>query len=295
MTGGAGFIGSHLVDLLITEGFDVVVVDNLSTGNPTNLNPRAKFENLDIRDQHSVARTVESAEYVFHTAALARIQPSFDDPITHNDVNVTGTLNCVMALAKNTRLKKFVVSSSSSCYGNTRILPTPETAPINCLSPYALQKFTAEQHSFILGRRWDIPVLSLRYFNVYGPRSFDVANSSNAYSSVVGIFHHQNTSNQPLTIVGDGTQTRDLIHVSDVAQANLSAALSDSSDEAFNVGSGVSTSIKHLAGMFDQTIVHMPERPGESQDTLADISKIRNATGWRPLIPLTDGLQSLGN
>lgn len=292
VTGGAGFIGSHIVDLLVAEGMDVLVLDNLSTGAEENLNKKAELLRVDIRDGEAVARWSRGAELFFHAAALPRIQPSFDEPLEHDEVNVIGTLRCLQAV-KGTRLRKFVYSSSSAIYGNPARLPTPEETPPDLLNPYALQKYTAEQYCLILGRRFDIPVLSLRYFNVYGPRSFNAKNPHNAYTSVVGIFDHQRKAGKALTVTGDGSQSRDFVHVYDVAQANLQAALSDRLLQAYNVGSGATVTINDVARMFSSPVTHIPERKGEARATWADITKIQRELGWRPRISLEEGVKLL--
>jgi UDP-glucose 4-epimerase len=292
VTGGAGFIGSHIADLLIETGMDVVVLDDLSTGDRRNVNSRARFVEGSVCDPAQVRAVCEGVEYFFHSAALPRIQPSFDDPVFHEEVNVIGTIRCLEALKGNPRLKKIVVSSSSACYGSPGQLPTSETAPIRCLSPYALQKYAAEQYALILGQRFRMPVLSLRYFNVYGPRSFNPKNPFNAYSSVIGIFQSQKLAGTPLTITGDGEQSRDFVHVRDVAKANLLAALSEASGEIYNVGRGSCITIRALASLFNHPTVHIPERAGEARVTWADITKIRSHLGWYPTIDLRTTLEA---
>jgi UDP-glucose 4-epimerase len=293
VTGGAGFIGSHVVDLLVDGAWDVTVVDDLSTGLAQNLNPNARFINGSVTNKDLMDSLLANSEYVFHTAALPRIQPSFDAPIQHEEVNVIGTIRCIEALKGNRRLKKFVLSASSSCYGTSSELPTTEQAEIACLSPYALQKYAAEQHAILLGTRFGIPVITLRYFNVYGPRSFNSQNPYNAYSSVPGIFHQQKKANIPFTITGDGEQKRDFVHVQDVAHANLLAALSECIGETYNVGSGRPITINNLASMFDHHASYIPEREGEARITWADISKIKAHLGWTPKTDIQTGLRFL--
>jgi UDP-glucose 4-epimerase len=290
VTGGAGFIGSHLVDLLVEQGWDVTVVDDLSTGDRANLNPSANAVEGSVTDLELMRGLLRDAEYVFHLAALPRIQPSFDDPVSHEEVNVIGTLRCLEAARGSSRLKKFVLSSSSACYGTPGQPPAPETAPIACLSPYALQKYCAEQYALILGRRFGIPVMALRYFNVYGPRSFNPKNPYHAYSSVVGIFHNQKHANSPLTVTGDGNQVRDFVHVHDVARANMIAAVSDRWDEVYNVGCGRPITINAVAALFDHPVVLIPERQGESRAIWADTSKISRELGWTPQVSLEEGI-----
>ena len=270
VTGGAGFIGSHIADLLVSEGMDVLVVDDLSTGSEVALNPKAELATVDIRDPDSLTRHARDVDLFFHAAALPRIQPSFNQPVEHEEVNVIGTIRCLQAVI-GTRIRKFVFSSTSALYGNTRRLPTPEDTAPELLNPYALQKYAAEQYCSILGRRFDIPCIALRYFNVYGPRSFNEKNPYNAYTSVVGIFNRQKQAETPLTVTGDGEQSRDFVHVYDVARANLMAALSDRRLSAYNVGSGTSTTINGVARMFSSDVAYLPERPNEARATQAVI------------------------
>ena len=290
VTGGAGFIGSHIADLLVSEGMDVLVVDDLSTGSEVALNPKAELATVDIRDPDSLTRHARDVDLFFHAAALPRIQPSFNQPVEHEEVNVIGTIRCLQAVI-GTRIRKFVFSSTSALYGNTRRLPTPEDTAPELLNPYALQKYAAEQYCSILGRRFDIPCIALRYFNVYGPRSFNEKNPYNAYTSVVGIFNRQKQAGTPLTVTGDGEQSRDFVHVYDVARANLMAALSDRRLSAYNVGSGTSTTINGVARMFSSDVVYLPERPNEARATQADTAKIQRELGWSPQINLEEGVK----
>ena len=292
VTGGAGFIGSHIVDLLIQQGMDVTVLDNLSTGRETNLNGRAILHQVDLRDLPTLERLCQGVELFFHAAALPRIQPSFNQPMEHEEANVIGTIRCLQAVMGK-GLRKFVFSGSAAIYGNTTTLPTPESVPPDLLNPYALQKYAAEQYCLILGRRFGVPVVSLRYFNVYGPRSFNPRSPMNAYSSVVGVFTRKRQAGEPLTVTGDGEQSRDFVHVQDVAQANLEAALADGSLEVYNVGAGAGATVNQVARMVGGEVTHIPERPGEARHTLADIGKIRREVGWEPRVPLEQGIAEL--
>lgn len=291
VTGGCGFIGSHVVDKLIDKGYEVIVIDDLSTGRLENLHHKAIFVEADITDLKSIQGYFKSVKYVFHMAALPRIQPSFEDPVGHEDANVMGTINCLLA-SRGNNIKKFVFAGSSACYGNTKEIPTTERAPINCLSPYALQKYTAEQYCMILGERYGISVNSVRYFNPYGPRSFNPDNKLSAYSSVVGIFKNQSKSGK-LTITGNGQQSRDFIHVCDLAEATILAAEKDVSGEIFNIGYGESYSINQLASLFECEVEYIPERKGEALITLANIDKAKNLLGWFPKITLKEGIKNL--
>lgn len=292
VTGGAGFIASHVVDLLIESGYQVEIVDDLSTGRMDNLNDRAILHRIDIRDRERLVPVFRGAKWVFHGAAWPRIQPSFDDPLTHEAINVVGTINCLMA-ARESGVSRFVYFGSSAVYGTPDQIPTPEEAAIRCYNPYALQKYTGEQYCLILGQRWGVPCVSLRMFNVYGPRSYNAGQPNSAYSPVIGIFHHLRRAGKPLTITGSGQQSRDFVHVHDVARAFLAAAQSDVAGEALNVGFGKSYSINHIAELMSAERVHIAERPNEAAITHADISKIRQLLGWAPLIGLEEGLGKL--
>jgi len=297
VTGGAGFIGSHLVDRLLAEGDRVTIVDDLSTGDAANISANAEFEQHDIRDVGWLDAFFAEVrpERVFHLAALPRIQPSFHEPVIHDDVNVRGTLNVLRAASRAPNLKAFVYASSSAVYGTPDQVPTPETAPIDPLSPYALQKYTAERYVHLLAPRHGVAAVSLRYFNPYGPRSFNPANALSAYSSVVGIFENQRAAGRPLPITGDGLQERDFVHVEDVAAATVLVAdrIDECNGHVFNVGSGHCTSVLELAKMFDHPVEFVPERPGEARITQADATKLMQL-GWEPRCELADYVKIRG-
>ena len=292
VTGGAGFIASHLVDLLVREGHQVVIIDNLSTGRPENINLGAEFHQVDIRDVTAMAPLFRECDWVFHGAAWPRIQPSFDDPVTHESINVIGTINCLMA-ARDHGVSRFLYFGSSAVYGTPDEIPTTENAAIRCYNPYALQKYNGEQYALILGERWGVPAISMRMFNVYGSRSYNEGRPNSAYSPVIGIFHSQRVKGVPLTITGSGQQSRDFVHVYDVARAFLMAAESDVSGEIFNIGRGESYSINTIADLMSQNKSYISERPNEAAITHADISKIRKMVGWHPKISLSEGLNLL--
>lgn len=292
VTGGAGFIASHLVDLLVREGHQVLIIDNLSTGSAKNVNSNAEFHNTDILDVTSMAPLFRGCDWVFHGAAWPRIQPSFDDPVGHEAINVVGTVNCLMA-ARDHGVSKFVYFGSSAVYGTPDEIPTTENAAIRCYNPYALQKYTGEQYALILGERWGVPAISMRMFNVYGSRSYNEGRPNSAYSPVIGIFHSQRGRGLPLTITGSGEQSRDFVHVHDVARAFLMAAESSVAGEIFNLGFGASYSINTIADLMSQSKSYIPERPNEAAVTHADISKIRTMLGWEPRISLSEGLKLL--
>ena len=290
VTGGAGFIGSHLTEKLLNEGHDVTVLDNFSTGRQENLAHLKGERNLkvihaDIADLNGISKYFENADWVFHIAALADIVPSIVNPTEYHRSNVDGTFS-VLEASRLSGVKRFVYASSSSCYGMTEQLPTTESAVISPEYPYALTKQVGEQYVMHWGKIYDLPVVSLRMFNVYGPRS----RTSGTYGAVFGIFLAQKLAGKPFTVVGDGNQTRDFIYVSDVVEAYLSAAKSDLKNIALNVGSGKTYSINRLAELLDGDSVHIPERPGEPDSTHADITKIRRLLGWEPKVSFEEGV-----
>jgi UDP-glucose 4-epimerase len=292
VTGGAGFIGSHVADLLLDSGYQVEIIDDLSTGCKGNLNPKAVLHEVDIRDLEALRPIFRGTRWVFHAAAWPRIQLSFDDPLTHEDINVGGTINCLMA-AREAGVQRFLYFGSSAVYGTPDEIPTTETAAIRCYNPYALQKYTAEQYCVIMGNHWGMPVVSLRIFNVYGPRSYNQGQPNSAYSPVIGIFHHLRKNGQPLTITGSGEQSRDFVHVFDVAQAFLQTARSSVSGEIFNIGSGTSESIDTIAARMSSHRTRIPERPNEARVSHASIAKIQAMIGWQPRLSLDEGLDML--
>jgi UDP-glucose 4-epimerase len=294
VTGGCGFIGSHMVDLLLAEGHEVVVVDNVSSGRRDNLAhhagvPALTIVEADCADADRIAPAFAGAEWVFHFAALGDIVPSIDRPYEYLRSNVMGTVGALEA-SRRAGVRRFVYSASSSCYGIPDAYPTPETAPIRTEYPYALSKNLGEQAAFHWGRVYDLGVVSLRYFNVYGPRS----RTTGAYGAVFGVFLKQKLAGHPFTVVGDGTQTRDFVYVTDVAAANLSAARSEVRNEVFNVGAGAPQSVNRLVELLGGgKVIHLPKRPGEPDRTDADITKIRRVLGWHPLVPFETGVKTM--
>jgi UDP-glucose 4-epimerase len=291
VTGGLGFIGSNLVDFLITKKWDITVVDNLSTGSLDYKNPKVEYWIKNV-DELSF-EDIEDFEYVFHLAALPRIQPSFDEPLEHEDANVVITIKLLELLKKSKNLKKLVYSASSACYGTPVNYPTSESEQIQILSPYALQKYSSEQYCLVIGERFNIPVITLRYFNAYGPRSFNPNNTQNAYSSVVGIFNAQKNNKTTLTITGDGSQKRDFVHSKDIANANYLAAISSKTGEFYNVGYGVCYTIVEIAKLFNTDYTFIPQRKGEAMITYANIDKIKKDLGWVPQISIEEGISTL--
>jgi len=291
VTGGAGFIGSHLVERLLSDGHRVTVIDNFTTGRPLNLahvkdNPRLTIHEADIVDRRTIAPLFRGVDWVFHMAALADIVPSIQQPLAYHHSNVDGTVS-VLEAARAADVKRFLYTASSSCYGIPDHYPTPETAGIRPQYPYALTKFVGEQYAMHWAHVYKLPVVSLRLFNVYGPRS----RTSGTYGAVFGVFLAQHLHGKPLTIVGDGTQTRDFTFVADVADAFVTAAESDVRGEIFNVGSTNTYSVNLLATLIGGETVHIPKRPGEPDSTFADTSKIARVLGWKPKTKFEDGVK----
>jgi len=293
VTGGAGFIGSHLVDRLLQDGHEVIVLDNFATGRPENLaqhrgSARLSLQQIDITDQESIRPYFHDTDWVFHVAGLADIVPSITRPMDYHCVNVNGTLN-VLETARLAGVKRFIYTASSSCYGIPDTIPTAETAAIKTEYPYALSKYLGEQYVLHWGKIYKLGVLSLRLFNVYGLRS----RTSGAYGAVFGVFLAQKSNNKPFTVIGDGTQTRDFIFVTDVVNALVMAAASDISNEVMNIGSGNTYSVNRLVELLGGDVIHIPKRPGEPNCTYADIGKIRKLLGWEPEVPFETGVNIL--
>jgi UDP-glucose 4-epimerase len=290
VTGGAGFIGSHMVERLLADGHRVRVLDNLSTGRLKNLahvanDPRLSVEELDVADTRRIAPHFKDVDWVFHIAALADIVPSIQQPLTYNRSNVEGTVS-VLEAARHAGVKRFLYTASGSCYGIPSEIPTSETATIQPQYPYALTKWVGENYALHWAQVYKLPVVSLRLFNVYGPRS----RTSGTYGAVFGVFLAQKLHDQPLTIVGDGTQTRDFTFVTDVVDAFVTAVRSNVSGEIFNVGSANTYSVNRLAELLGGDTVHIPTRPGEPDSTFADIRKIQRVLGWRPRVSFEEGV-----
>ena len=291
VTGGAGFIGSHLAERLLAEGHQVAVLDNLATGRLKNLSHLDDEKGLsvhraDVDDLDSIRPLFEGVDWVFHLAALADIVPSIVSPLAYHRANVDGTVS-VLEASRGAKVRRFIYAASSSCYGLPKILPTPETAEIQPQYPYALTKYIGEQYVLHWGRVYGLPVLSLRLFNVYGPRS----RTSGAYGAVFGVFLAQKLRGKPFTVVGDGTQSRDFTFVSDVVEAMVMAARSDLRQEALNVGSGQTHSVNRLVELLGGQVVHVPKRPGEPDRTHADICKIQKLLGWEPKVSFENGVR----
>lgn len=289
VTGGAGFIGSHLVDELIGREFDVHIIDNLSNGKAENVNSKAVFHKEDIRNFEAVKKIVDGSQYVFHLAALPRVQYSIENPIETHDVNVNGTLN-LLVIAKDAGVKKFIYSASSSAYGDQSVMPLHEEMPANPISPYGLQKYIGELNCRVFSRVYELPTVSLRYFNVYGPRF----KADGAYALVIGKFLKQRKEGKPMTIVPNGEQTRDFTNVRDVVMANILAMESDKvgKGEVFNIGAGRNFSVNQVATLIGGPTEFCEPR-FEPKHTLADNSKAKNILGWEPKVSLEDGIEEL--
>jgi len=290
VTGGAGFIGSHLTDRLLAEGHKVAVLDNLATGRLENLaqhrdNPGLSFHQADISEFEAIAPLFEGVDWVFHLAALADIVPSIQEPLRYFKANVDGT-SAVLEAARLCGVKRFVYAASSSCYGLPDKFPTPETAPIRPMYPYALTKYLGEECLHHWNQVYGLPCVSLRLFNVYGPRS----RTSGTYGAVFGVFLAQKLAGKPFTVVGDGEQSRDFTFVTDVAEAFLLAAESDLDGQIMNVGSGGHYTINRLVSLLGGEKVHIPKRPGEPDCTFADTAKITELLGWKPRIGFEVGV-----
>ncbi len=289
VTGGAGFVGSHLTDALVKEGYETHVIDNLFAGKKENVNSNAVFHRADIREFETIAPLFNGAEYVFHTAALPRVIPSIKDPRTTHDVNVTGTLNVLLA-ARDAKVKRVVYSASSSAYGDHETLPLKEDFLVRPMHPYGLQKYIGEELSQLFFSLYELQTISLRYFNVYGDR----APLEGAYAQAIGRFLKQRMENKPLTIVPDGKQSRDFTHVRDVVRANILAATSDKvrGNEVINIGGGKNYTVLEIAEMIGGPQIFIEPRI-EAKHSLADITKAKKLLGWQPEINLVDGIDEL--
>jgi len=290
VTGGAGFIGSHLVDKLIEDEHQVVVIDNLSTGKEEFINPKAEFHKLDIRNLEEIKPLFKGIDVVFHLAAQPRIQPSIINPVESHSNNVVGTLNVLVA-SRDAKIKKFIYSASSSAYGDQKELPLKEDMLPGPKSPYSVFKLIGEQYCKLFNELYDLPTISLRYFNVFGPRQ----SYEGAYATVIGIFLRQAKANQSLTIIGKGTQTRDFTSVRDVVSANILAMKSDKvgKGEVINIGTGKNYSIIKIANLISDKVVHIPPRSAEVQDTLADNSLAKKLLSWQPKVDIEEGIKEL--
>jgi UDP-glucose 4-epimerase len=292
VTGGAGFIGSHLVERLLNEYYNVVVLDNFSNGRIDNLesnlhNKRLQVIHADITNYIEIEPYFKHVSWVFHLAALADIVPSIQYPLKYHASNVDGTINVLEASRKN-EVKRFIYAASSSCYGMVHQIPTSENAQIQLMYPYAVTKYVGEQYSLQWNKIYHLPVVSLRLFNVYGPRS----RTTGAYGAVFGVFLSQKYHHKPFTVVGDGTQTRDFTFVTDIVDGFLQAAASYIEGEVINLGNGNTYSINRLIELIGGgEVIHIPKRPGEPDCTFADISKARKLLDYNPKVSFKEGVK----
>lgn len=289
VTGGAGFIGSHVVDALIEDGYAVSIIDDMSGGKMERVNPKADLHITDVRDAAAIAPIIAGSEFVFHLAALPRVQYSIDYPEETNSVNVGGTLAALKA-AKDAGVKRFIYAASSSAYGNQQKLPLTEDMPPEPLSPYALQKYVGELYAKIFSDVYSLPTVSVRFFNVYGPR----LDPEGAYALVIGKFLKQKKEGGPLTITGDGEQTRDFTHITDIVRGMLLAARSPNvgKGEVINLGRGEQTTVNALAELIGGEVEHIAPRL-EPKHTKADISRAKQLLGWEPKVSLEEGVAEL--
>ena len=282
ITGGAGFIGSNLVDYLLKRKHKITVLDNLCTGKKENLlnaKKQIKFFKVDISKEKNLYKYFKNHDIVFHLAALADIVPSIINPQSYYSVNVTGTFN-VLEASRKAKIKKFIYAASSSCYGITKSLPISERAAVNPMYPYALTKMLGEQLVMNWFKVYNLPTISIRLFNVYGPRS----RSTGTYGAVFGVFLAQKLAKKPFTVVGNGNQTRDFTFVTDVIDAMYKASRSKLSGEIFNVGSEKEVSVNRIVELLGGKQIHIAKRPGEPDRLLADIRKIKKKLKWTPKV-----------
>ena len=291
VTGGAGFIGSHLVEHLLADGHKVVVLDNFSGGKMENLdrvkdNPRLTINRADVTNYSEIKKFFNGVRWVFHLAALADIVPSIQHPLKYHAANVDGTIS-VLEAARKAGVKRFVYAASSSCYGIPDEFPTPEEAPSNPMYPYALTKYLGEQYVLHWEKVYKLPCVSLRLFNVYGPR----ARTSGTYGAVFGVFLAQKLNGKPFTVVGDGTQKRDFTFVTDAVRAFIGTVKSDIQGEILNVGSGNTYTVNSLVNLLRGDVIYIPKRPGEPDCTFADIRKIKRVLNWHPRVNFEEGIR----
>lgn len=292
VTGGAGFIGGHMVDCLAERGFAVRVIDNMVGGREENLaqhrsNPDVVLEQRDIRSYAPDDPLFRGAKYVIHFAGIGDIVPSIERPMEYMSANVQGTVH-MLECARNAGVQKFVYAASSSCYGLAKT-PTTEDHLIEPLYPYALSKYQGEQAAFHWQRVYKLPVNSIRIFNAYGTRS----RTSGAYGAVFGVFLRQKIAGKPYTVVGDGTQTRDFLYVTDVARAFLAAAETNRIGRVYNLGAGKPQSVNRLIELLGGEMTTIPKRPGEPDCTWANIARITTELGWQPQVSFEDGVAKI--
>ncbi len=290
VTGGAGFIGSHIVDALVERGDEVHVIDNYASGkHEDRFNPKATYHELDVRATDDMQKIFAGADVVFHTAALPRVQFSIDNPVESTGVNIGGTVS-VLTAASRASVRRLVYSGSGSAYGTQKTMPLTEGMPANPVNPYGLQKYTGELFCKVWPSTYGLETVVLRYFNIYGPR----IDPHGPYAMAVGAFLLARKEGRPLTIFGDGTITRDYTHVNDCVRANLLAAESVNvgKGEVINIGAGRNVTIQYLAELIGKDIVYAPPRI-EAHDSQADNRKAKELLGWTPTVKIEDGIAAL--
>jgi UDP-glucose 4-epimerase len=294
VTGGAGFIGSNLVEKLVQLGHDVTVLDNLATGRLQNLNKlisKIAFYKVDITNKNKLLDNYfYKVDWVFHLAGLADIVPSIENPEKYFNSNVVGTLN-VLEKARKANIKKFIYAASASCYGIPDQYPTKEESKIQLEYPYALTKNLGELIVLHWAKVYKMPNISLRFFNVYGPKS----RTTGAYGAVFGVFLAQKLAKKPLTVVGDGKQTRDFIHVYDLVDAIILIAKKAKRNQIFNIASGKETSVNKIAKIIGGEIINIPKRPGEPNRSLGNIERLKKQLKWKPKISINKGVKMMLN
>lgn len=293
ITGGAGFIGSNLVNFLLDKNFNVTVIDNLSTGKKENIkkHKNLRFFKADITKKIPHQKYFKNIDFVIHLAGLADIVPSIIEPKKYFDANITGTINVLEACRHYKRIKKIIYAASASCYGVPKKFPTDEKSKIEPMYPYALSKNLGEKLAMHYFKIYKLPIISLRFFNIYGPNS----RTTGAYGAMFGVFLAQKINNQPLTIVGNGNQTRDFLYVSDLCEAILKASFSKKNGEIYNAASGKETKVKYIAKLISKNFTYIPKRPGEPDRSLASIKKIKKHIKWQPKINIEQGVGFLLN
>ncbi len=291
ITGGAGFIGSHIADEFV-ESNDVYILDDFSTGRRENVPDGAEVVEGDVRDEDLLADLVPDADIVFHEAAVVSVEASVESPLSTHAVTADGTLKLLEAARDGD--PRVVLASSAAIYGDPETVPIPETAPTTPGSPYGVDKLTVDHYARVYADLYGLETVALRYFNVYGPRQV-----ASDYSGVISIFLDQAQRGDPITVEGDGTQTRDFVHVSDVVQANVLAATTEHTGEAYNVATGDDATILDIAETIrdvtdsSSSVTHVPPREGDIEESIADISKARDRLGFEPTVTLEEGLESL--
>lgn len=290
VTGGAGFIGSNLVEKLLNKNHKVIVLDNFSTGRKSNLNKNKylKIINCDISNYNKIEKYFKNINFVFHLAGLADIVPSIENPENYFKSNVVGTFN-VLRACKKFKIKKFIYAASASCYGFPEKFPTNEQSKIQPMYPYALTKWQGEELVKHFNKIYKLPTICLRFFNIYGPKS----RTSGTYGAVFGVFLAQKIAKKPLTIVGNGNQTRDFLHVNDLTTLILKSAYSKIKGEIYNVAGGKEISVNKIARLIGGKKVFIPKRPGEPDRSLADIDKVKKDFNWAPKISIENGIKDL--